>query len=226
MENSSFEKLKKVNVNDKLSRKMDLKYLSWADAWNLLKTNCPNAFYTIYERDISIKETILVEGKTIEKTYTNKVPYFTDGSTGFVKVGVTVDNVEYVEMLPIMDHRNQSISISLIKSVDVNRAIQRAFVKACARHGLGLYVYAGEDFPEDSSIPQNSPASDNELITLQNKIIANIQEISQRADINQDDINSYLIEQLHGIRVSQTTTDHIPALKNICNFLNNKLNVK
>ena len=47
-----------------------------------------------------------------------------------------------------MDFKNQSIPFESIKSTDVNKAIQRSLTKACARHGLGLYIYAGEDLPE------------------------------------------------------------------------------
>jgi len=50
-----------------------------------------------------------------------------------------------------MNNKNQSVSLSLVKMTDVNKALQRAFVKACARHGLGLYIYAGEDLPEDAN---------------------------------------------------------------------------
>jgi hypothetical protein len=47
-----------------------------------------------------------------------------------------------------MDNRNQSIGVDRVTSFDVNKAIQRSLTKAAARHGLGLYIYAGEDLPE------------------------------------------------------------------------------
>lgn len=46
-----------------------------------------------------------------------------------------------------MDYRNKSISVSQVSSFNVNTSIQRAVTKAIARHGLGLYIYAGEDIP-------------------------------------------------------------------------------
>lgn len=77
------------------------------------------------------------------------VNYFTDGKTCWVKVGVTIEGMEYVEMLPVMNFKNQSIPLDKVTSCDVNKAIQRAITKASARHGLGLlYVYAGEDYPD------------------------------------------------------------------------------
>ena len=66
-----------------------------------------------------------------------------------MKTGVTVEGVEHVEYLPVMDLRNRSIPVGNVTSFDVNKAIQRSLTKAVARHGLGLYVYAGEDLPEE-----------------------------------------------------------------------------
>jgi hypothetical protein len=57
--------------------------------------------------------------------------------------------LEHIEYLPVMDYRNQSIPADKVTSFDVNKAIQRGLTKAVARHGLGLYIYAGEDLPED-----------------------------------------------------------------------------
>ena len=59
------------------------------------------------------------------------------------------DGIEHIEYLPIMDFRNKSIPLESITSFDVNKAIQRSLTKAVARHGLGLYIYAGEDLPEE-----------------------------------------------------------------------------
>lgn len=90
---------------------------------------------------------------TVTTTETeNEIPYFTDGNTCFVKVGVTIQGIEQTEIYPVMDYKNNSIKARSVTSVDVNKALQRAFVKACARHGLGLYIYSGEDLPEDKAI--------------------------------------------------------------------------
>ena len=126
-----FVELNNVNVNDRIEKKNGLSYLSWAWAWSEIKKRHSDATYTIYEN----------------KDGWN---YFTDGRTGWVKTGVTVNNIEHIEYLPIMDFRNKSITVESITSFDVNKAIQRSLTKACARHGLGLYIYAGEDLPEDN----------------------------------------------------------------------------
>ena len=126
---SIFEKLNAVNVNGKTEEKNGLTYLSWAWAWAEVKKVDPKAYYTIYE--------------SAEGCF-----YHTDGNTAWVKTGVTIDGLEHIEYLPVMDYRNKSITTDKITSFDVNKSIQRSLTKACARHGLGLYIYAGEDLPE------------------------------------------------------------------------------
>ena len=130
---SIFDTLVSINVNDRKEKKNGLDYLSWAYAWAEVKKVAPDATYTVYERE----------------TEYGPVFYFTDGRTCWVKTGVTINGVEHIEYLPVMDRRNQSIPLENVTSMNVNTAIQRSITKACARHGLGLYIYAGEDLPED-----------------------------------------------------------------------------
>ena len=132
---SVFETLNKINVNGKTETKGNLTYLSWSFAWAEVKKAYPEANYTVYERE----------------TQYGPVPYFTDGRTCWVKTGVTINGLEHIEMLPVMDFRNQAVSLEKITSMDVNKSIQRSLTKAIARHGLGLYIYAGEDLPEDEA---------------------------------------------------------------------------
>lgn len=127
---SVFETLNSINVNGHVEKKFNLSYLSWAWAWAEVKKAYPDAFYTIYEN-------------------ANGMFYHTDGKTCWVKTGVTINGMEHIEYLPVMNYRNQSILADAVTSFDVNTAIQRSLTKACARHGLGLYIYAGEDLPED-----------------------------------------------------------------------------
>ena len=77
--------------------------------------------------------------------------YHTDGRSAWVKTGVTIEGIEHIEYLPVMDFRNNSIPLDKLSSVDVNKTIQRSLTKAIARQGLGLYVYAGEDLPNGES---------------------------------------------------------------------------
>lgn len=129
---NKFEELSKVNVNGKTEKKGRFTYLSWAFAWSELKKIAPNAQVKVYEHP----ETHL--------------PYFSSNAGVMVKVGVTIDDLEHINYLPVMDFKNQAIPADKVSMTDVNKAIQRATVKAIALHGLGLYIYAGEDLPEDS----------------------------------------------------------------------------
>lgn len=124
-----FGELNAVNVNDKTEGKNGLTYLSWVWAWGEVKKRFPTAYYTIYED-------------------ANGNFYHTDGMTCWVKTGVTIEGLEHIEYLPVMGFKNHSIPATEVTSVDVNKAIQRSITKACARHGLGLYIYAGEDLPD------------------------------------------------------------------------------
>lgn len=130
-----FNTLQEVNCNDHVEKKNGLDYLSWAWAWGIAKSLYPKSYYTVYENE-------------------NGWNYFNDGKTCWVKTGVTmVDgdySIEHIEYLPVMDFKNKSIFLKDVTSFDVNKAIQRSLTKALARHGLGLYIYAGEDLPMES----------------------------------------------------------------------------
>jgi hypothetical protein len=129
MEKSVFEVLNAIDCSQHIEKKNGLTYLSWAWAWQILKKHYPSSTYTIYEDAM---------GRN----------YHTDGRTCWVKTGVCVEGIEHIEYLPVMDYRNASITTDKVTSFDVNKAIQRSLTKAVARHGLGLYIYAGEDLPD------------------------------------------------------------------------------
>lgn len=132
MSDNYFVELNGINVNEHVEQKNRLSYLSWAWAWGELKKRYPDSVYKIYENE-------------------NGCFYHTDGRTCWVKTGVTVNGIEHIEYLPVMDYKNKSIPLEDITSFDVNKAIQRSLTKAVARHGLGLYIYAGEDLPEEEA---------------------------------------------------------------------------
>ena len=130
-----FETLNSINLNYKIEHikvgQRRLSYLSWAWAWAEVKKRYPNATYTIYENADGLN-------------------YHHDGITAWVKTGITINDVEHIEYLPVMNNYNKSIPLADLTSFDVNSSIQRSLTKAIARHGLGLYIYAGEDLPEAS----------------------------------------------------------------------------
>lgn len=132
---SVFDTLVSINCNEQAEKKNGLTYLSWAWAWRKVKENFPDATYTIYENE-------------------NGRPYFDDGRTCWVKTGVTIEGLEHIEYLPILDAgAHNSLPLNRVTSWDMNKAIQRSLTKACARHGLGLYIYAGEDLPDADQQP-------------------------------------------------------------------------
>lgn len=135
MSENYFSRLNGINVNEHAERKNGLTYLSWVWAWAEVKKAFPDATYTVYEN---------AQGWS----------YHTDGKTCWVKTGVTVNGIEHIEYLPVMDYKNKSIPADKVTSFDVNKAIQRSITKACARHGLGLYIYAGEDLPDGEDPPE------------------------------------------------------------------------
>jgi hypothetical protein len=127
---SKFKELNSINVNKMTEKKGNLTYLSWAYAWQETMKVCPDMTRTVYE----------------SATGNN---YHTDGKTAWVKVGITIGGQEHIDYLPIMDARNAALPIEKVTSFDVNKAIQRSTTKAIGLHGLGLYIYAGEDMPDD-----------------------------------------------------------------------------
>ena len=132
-----YKELSELPIKRLVEKKGGLDYLSWSNAWDMLKKEHPNAQRKVYES---------------EHTGLN---FFTDGKTAYVKVGINVNDIEHVDYLPVMDFRNKSIPVDKVTSTDVNKAIQRATAKAIAMHGLGLTLWTGEDIPSQQ---EESPA--------------------------------------------------------------------
>ena len=145
-EASLFNKLFNVNCADKVEKKNGLSYLSWAWAWAEFKKLCPSAQYEIIKTDSGL-------------------PYVFDEKTGYmVYTRVTVDDQSYEMFLPVMDSANNAmkdkpyeittkygkkIPVAAATMFDINKTIMRCLVKNLAMFGLGLYIYAGEDLPEE-----------------------------------------------------------------------------
>jgi len=119
--------LLKINVNDHTEKKGNLTYLSWAWAWAEVLKIDPAARWTAHEWD----------GLPLM--------YLKNGSA-MVKVSVEIKGDVKTCVLPVMDHRNRAVIDP--DSFQVNTAIMRCLAKAIAMHGLGLYIYSGEDLPE------------------------------------------------------------------------------
>ena len=122
--------LLKINVNEHTERKGNLTYLSWAWAWAEVLKIDPKATWRLHRFG----------------TMDELQPCMWIGETAMVHVTVTINDIQRDCVLPVMDNRNKAI-----KNPDafaINTAIMRCLAKAIAMHGLGLYIYAGEDLPE------------------------------------------------------------------------------
>lgn len=136
---SSYARLAAINVNEKTERKGNLTYLSWAWAVDQLMRLDPSATWE-YKEPACFKDTLMVFCSV----------------NAFGKV--------MTAQLPVMDHRNKAIPNP--DAFQVNTAMQRCLAKAIALHGLGLYIYAGEDLPPDEGdIPQTS--HDREAVIIE-----------------------------------------------------------
>lgn len=174
---SIFETLNSINVSDKIEKKGNLSYLSWAWAWAELKKHYPTSTYTVYENQDGLN-------------------YHHDGKTAWVKTGVTVNEIENIEYLPVMNNRNKSIPVGQITSFDVNSSIQRSLTKAIARHGLGLYVYAGEDLPQDTE-PEKTIKPKNTITELTLKVNDdNWEKVMRFVAHNKDKGLKYIVDKL------------------------------
>ena len=154
MRREGFNTLYALNVNDRTEKKNGLTYLTWAIAWAEFKKQYPSATYRIV------------------KDANSNLPYFVDERLGIiVYTEVTVDGLSYEMWLPVMDGANKAMRLEpytyqvwdkyknnyVEKKVDaadmfnINKTIMRCLVKNLAMFGLGLYIYAGEDLPEETT---------------------------------------------------------------------------
>lgn len=160
MEESIFNKLNSINVNDKTENKNGLTYLSWAWAWGEFKKVYPEATYTIKRNEQGL-------------------PYIYDENLGYmVFTEVKVGDLVHEMWLPVMDNANKSMkdkpykyqtkeykygkltgnivekTVEPATMFDINKTIMRCLTKNLAMFGLGLYIYAGEDLPEDTQLDE------------------------------------------------------------------------
>ena len=140
---TTFEKLSAINVNEHVEKKKDLSYLSWAWAWSEVKRACPDAKYKMGETEY-------------------------DEALGFMcHTTVTIEGETLEMWLPVMDGANKSMkkasytystrfgdkTVEAATTFDINKTMMRCLVKNLAMFGLGLYIFAGEDLPEDIAEP-------------------------------------------------------------------------
>ena len=128
---STFMKLFKTDVSKYVEQKGKFNYLSWSFAVQELKRACPNARGGVTKAE---------DGS----------PFFKTECGYFVDVWVEVDGISLSQVHPVLNHRNEPIEKP--NAFEINTSLQRALAKAIALHGLGLYIYAGEDLPEPDAL--------------------------------------------------------------------------
>ena len=143
-----FETLSAINVNDKTEKKNNLTYLSWAWAWGKVKELYPDASYTV-------EDVVGTDGVSR--------PYLFDPVLGYlVRTTVTIEGDTIPMQLPVLDGANKAMKdvkykyttrygereVESATMFDINTSIMRCLTKNIAMHGLGFYIYAGEDLPE------------------------------------------------------------------------------
>ena len=132
----SVENLLKLNVNEHTEKKNGLTYLSWAWAWAEALKADPAAIYKIEMFDSK--------------------PFVDINGTAMVMVTVTMFGKPMTCQLPVMDYRNKAIPNP--DAFAVNTAIMRCMTKGLALHGLGLYIFSGEDIPEEGGVKRKGDA--------------------------------------------------------------------
>nr|MCX3330082.1 DUF1071 domain-containing protein [Bacillus pacificus] len=157
-----FSKLAQIDCTEHVEKKGRFSYLSWAWAVKKLREVDPTATWEVKRFD--------------------GVPYLKTDCGYFVEVEVTVQGLPLSQIHPILNNQNKPIAEP--NSFDINTSIQRCLVKAIALHGLGLYIYAGEDLPEIQE----------PMITAQQvgAIKLNIKKLATLRKVDEDAIKGHL----------------------------------
>ena len=135
MNKEKLNKLLKLDVSEYTQEKMNLTYLSWANAWKEFLKVYPNAKYKVIKDE-------------------NGQCWFGNNENGYmVYTEVTAEDTTHQMWLPVMNYKNNAIKKPT--TFDINKAVMRCLTKNLAMFGLGLYIYAGEDLPEFEPLDQN-----------------------------------------------------------------------
>jgi len=161
---STFMKLFKTDVSKYTEKKGKYNYLSWAYAVQELKRACPTARWGVTKAE---------DGS----------PFFVTQCGYFVDVWVEVDGISLSQIHPVLDNRNDPIKEP--NAFQINTSIQRALAKCIALHGLGLYIFAGEDLPEPEALNDKETRDLLELAkSLGNKVAADLTNKVNSMEIN------------------------------------------
>ena len=187
-----WDKLSKIDCSEKIEKKGKLTYLSWAWAWGVLQEHYPQAQYLFYQGE-------------------DDVPYvrYPDG-TGEVRCRVSIVNLTREMTLCVMDFKNNAVKNP--NSSQVNNSKMRCLTKCLAMFGLGHYIYAGEDLPEDVEDEIEYNATINKEIDL----VKSFQDMGEY-----DDIVGAVVRQGEGdVGITYMFKDDYDALEDKSKFEN------
>lgn len=203
-----FTELNNINVNGHAEQKNGLTYLSWAWAISEVLKKYPDMRYDI--KKFADKDGVLR-------------PYMYDENTGYmVETCVTIGDITRCMWLPVMDNNNhamkstsydittkyKTITVEPATMFDINKALMRCLTKNLAMFGLGLYIYAGEDLPEEEKEPEPTPAEKakatreankqkiEDLIKTAEDVIVKVKEHTGDFDVKQVEFIDNLLKQL------------------------------
>ncbi len=172
-----FVELAAVDVGKHIEKKGDLSYLSWAWAVDQLLRRDPTANWKYSEPA-------------------------TFGETMMVVCTVTAFGIPRTQYLPVMDHRNKAIANP--DAFQVNTAMQRCLVKAIALHGLGLYIYAGEDLPpSEDGDKQLSEADQNAIQALKDAALNGIKALNTQWKATPEKVRERIVGQVQTLKLKE-----------------------
>lgn len=198
-EQSVFEKLNSVNLNDHIEKRKDLTYISWVYAWAEAKKLYSDITYRVHRYG------------------DNQLPYVYDENTGYmVSTEIKIQGLTHTMWLPVLDSANKSMknkpykyqgkygmrTVEQASMFDINKAIMRCLVKNLAMFGLGLYIYAGEDLPLETE--EKITNDETKEIVLKAQLLEEIQKYGDNAPkIRERILSAYKIKELHNLTIPQ-----------------------
>ena len=145
----TFTELAEMNLSKHTEKKGKFTYLSWSWAHDYMAKEDPLFDWTVH--DFADAQGVMA-------------PYMASIAGCFVRVTVRFNDMERTHTMPVLDHKNKPVSATDVTSFDVNTTMMRTFVKCCALHGLGLYIYAGEDLPQEPPVPDIADMAAGEIL--------------------------------------------------------------
>ena len=172
-----FTELDRVDVTQHIEKKGKFSYLSWAYAVRELKKRHPSATWVVHEYG------------------EERFPYVKTECGFFVKVTVTVDDVDATQVHPVLDHQNKAVNAP--NAFQINTSIQRCLAKAIALHGLGIHLYAGEDLPPSPPIDTLQQKELLDLLTDRNAEEGLVDTVRHQISIGQINRGNFLKAMEH-----------------------------